>query len=119
MTDFRYDATVAETWDDLAAVKGLTERERETIARLGDDAECAAPFAAVHVPGWLLDEKDIGAVEGSETIVYTRIRQASEKAVEVQYAGDNEWLPKSQITIVHAAGGIETPTKTLDAWGDA
>ena len=118
MSDFRYDAVVAETWGDLTG-EDIPERARETIARLGGDTDVSAPFAAIHVPEWLLKEKSVDTVEGSDTVVYTQILQASEKAIEVKYAGEHEWLPLSQITIFHVGDQIESPTKTLDSWGDA
>ena len=118
MSDFRYDAVVAETWSDLAG-EDIPERARETIARLGGDAEVSAPFAAIHVPEWLVDEKSVDTVKGSNTVVYAKILQASEKAIEVERGSTHEWLPLSQITIFHVGDRIASPTKTLDSWGDA
>jgi hypothetical protein len=116
VTDFRYDATVADSYADLEAAD-IPERARETIARLGSDAECSAPFAAIHVPTWLLEKKSLAPIEGSDSVVYARIAQASEKAIEATHGGDTDWLPKSQIEVFHVDEGIETPTKTLDTWG--
>jgi len=119
MSDFRWDAEVVEEWSDLEAIDALGERERETIARLGSDADCSAPFAAIHVPEWLLEEKEVEPVEGSDTIVYVRIVAASEKALNVERGSIDDWLPKSQVTVCHVGDGVVTPTKTLDSWGGA
>ena len=108
-------------YDDLESVDDLGERDREAIAQLATNGDITPPFGAVWLPEWLAEEKSLKSVDGTYRVFRGHFTEATEKAIRVYQRDAEAWVPKSQAHAFAAPAGvtIESPTKTLDAWGDA
>lgn len=99
--------TVSE-FDDIS--DHLPPREAEGVAR----AVNAGAASVLVVEDWLVDEKDLDAIDGQRRVFAGEIERETDKAWLVSTGPVEDWIPQSQSTLFESTGEpIETPQRGL------
>lgn len=100
---------VVSEYADLDRAPDVSDRERQRVATIFTEQSWEY---VVWVPEWLLDEKDIEAVESSDHLAVGDVGDYSEKAWSFGQPHRNQprtqYLPKSQVVVFERARGVET-----------
>jgi hypothetical protein len=114
------DRVVVHEYNDLVN-EDTAPRDRDTILRELRVGQAGGHDGSIvlHVPEWLLEEKDLSPVDGRTNVVAGRINYETEKAWLVAYDGAEAWLSKSVATEFVPArdADLSSPQQTLDALG--
>lgn len=121
--------SVVKGWEDIDRFGEPSDKDKLAIVRAFTEA--SFEFAA-WVPEWLLEEKDIKPVSGSENIVVGMLDGHSEKAWRVWQShrartsdgvvleDPNDYLPKSEVYVFERLNPeieIEPPQSGLSQYG--
>ncbi|MCU4743432.1 hypothetical protein [Natronoglomus mannanivorans] len=107
-----------ESYADVAADRHLHDDDPQTVARELNEHGLKPDWIIAWVPGWVLEDKSIGTVDGSAHIISGRVDEEREKAICVVVGRAESWLPKSQIRIyrrVDPDGPLWIPQGDRDA----
>lgn len=121
-TDYPTRHVIVGGWSAIDSAPDISGRDKHRVAAIFDQE--AWEFV-VWLPEWLIEQKKLQTVSGSESVVVGKISDHSEKAwiVEqrhIRNGVDGEFVPKSQAVVFERAKGtesIETPQSGLDAFG--
>lgn len=115
---------VVAEWADIERAPEADDRAKQRVATIFTEQSWDH---VVWVPAWLLDEKRVGTVQGSDHLAAGTVEDYSEKAwrlnqrhlTQTAWEDPREFLPKSQVVVFERADGIEaiaTPQRGLDAF---
>lgn len=113
MSDHQY---VVGSYDELADDDFLLSAEADAIARRLNDLGERADYEVVVAEEWVVDQKDVDAVEGSYRVMTGRVERETEKAVLLSQGRDESWIPKSCSRSYALAPGaeIDVPQQNLE-----